>query len=153
MTKHQPRLYDIFELEEIVKAFLKESKNNPNTPFQIDFKVSYRPSVGKHEVVETMSVFLTKTVDGGLSVAIAKDSGKTGHTNNTTLNEKLSLQTVFWEKWGANPNFKTRCFIGNSIIDWGLLNHESIKHSASFMLERIKSVGFVELEPTVKEVA
>ena len=153
MTNRKAELSNIFELEEIVKGFLKESKNNTNTPFQIDFGVSYRPSKDKDIVEETVSVFLTKNSKGKLFLQLEEGEDKTGYINNISLNKELGLQTMTVHKWGANPTFKTRCFISKWIIEMGLNSYVPILKSFSVAIHNIKSVGFVDLEPTLKEVA
>ena len=153
MAKFDANLIHVIELEEIVKVFLKESKNNTKTPFQIDFDVSYRPSKEEDVVEETVSVFLSKTNNGLLLVQLEQGSEKTGYINNISLNKDLGLQTMSVHKWGANPTFKTRCFISQWILAWGLYDYFPIAKSFSTAIHNIKSVGFVDLEPTLKEVA
>ena len=156
MSGFEYNLNPIFELEEIVKVFLKESKTNTNTPFQIDFDVNYRPSREEDMVRETVSVFLSKKMQkkqGILIVQLEEGVEKTGYINNISVNKDLGLQTISRHKWGANPTFKTRCFISQWILGSGLYHYRPIVKSYSVSINNIKSVGFVKLEPKLKEIA
>lgn len=147
-------LNDLFELEEVVKVFLKEPKN-PYKLFQIDFGVSYRPHENAEVVFETVSVFLTycnRSKRKNLIVQI--DENRTNFINNISQNKELGLQTLVNTDVSAKPSFKERLEICDVIIDYGVeKGFRSILRSLGCHIDSIEGVGFVELEPKLKEVA
>ena len=147
------KLDDLFELEEVVKVFLKAPKN-PNNLFQIDFGVSYRPHENAEVVFETVSVFLTYSESRKKSLIVQIDENRTCYINNISQNRELGLQTLVGTDVSAKPSFKERLEICDVIIDYGVENgFVSILKSLGCHIESIEGVGFVELEPTLKESA
>ena len=150
-------LDNLFELHEIVKVFLKEPKSSNNL-FQIDFGVSYRPSKNEEVVFETVSVFLTYSKSSKNSLIVQIDENRTCYINNISQNKELGLQTLVSHEMGTKRSlyegYKRGLEICDVIIDYGVENgFVSIRNSLRCHIDSMEGVGFVELEPTLKEVA